>query len=351
MGCLNAEIYTLEPDPDNAGGGIMKKILFIILFIFFTDKTFANDYDLTIYTYDSFVSEWGPGPIIEKLYEQKFDQNIKFISVDSAATLLTKIILEGSSTKADIILGLDLNLLEEAKLSKLFDNHSLENLNDRLLLPINWDSKNFVPYNYGYFAFVYNNKQFKNVPKSMNELINNTEARIVIQDPRTSTPGLGLLTWMKSIYGDNVISEWKKLNKKIVSVTKGWTDSYYNIFLAGEADLVLSYSTSPAAHIMFDKNYNFSAISFSEGNYLTIEFAGILKSSKNKSNAKNFLNFMLSEDFQSVIPSTNIMYPVIKIKKLPEAFQSLEIPKVLQIDPAIIKSNKKIWIEEWLNAS
>ena len=36
----------------------------------------------------------------------------------------------------------------------------------------------------------------------MNELINNTEARIVIQDPRTSTPGLGLLTWIKSIYGD-----------------------------------------------------------------------------------------------------------------------------------------------------
>ena len=48
----------------------------------------------------------------------------------------------------------------------------------------------------------------------MYELINNTEARIVIQDPRTSTPGLGLLTWMKAIYGDNAKNEWKKLNKK-----------------------------------------------------------------------------------------------------------------------------------------
>ena len=46
---------------------------------------------------------------------------------------------------------------------------------------------------------------------------------------------------------------------------------------------------------------------------------------------------MLSEDFQSVIPSTNIMYPVTKIKKLTRAFKSLEIPKVLQIDPTIIK--------------
>ena len=156
---------------------------------------------------------------------------------------------------------------------------------------------------------------------------------------------------MKSIYGDNVSSEWKKLNKKIVAVTKGWTDAYYNIFLTGEADLVLSYTTSPAAHIIFEENYDFSAINFNEGNYLTIEFAGVLKSSKNKSIAKDFLNFILSEDFQSVIPSTNIMYPVIKIKKMPEAYQSLEIPKVLQIDPVIINSNKEIWIEEWLNAS
>jgi thiamine transport system substrate-binding protein len=326
------------------------RILIFSLFFVISLKVFSKE-TLTIYTYDSFVSDWGPGPIIEKKFEEKFNQDINFISVDSAATLLTKIILEGSSTKADIVLGLDMNLLEEANQSNLFDNHSLENLNNRLVLPIKWKSENFVPYNYGYFAFVYNNKKFKNVPKSMKELINNTKARIVIQDPRTSTPGLGLLTWMKSIYGDNVNSEWKKLNKKIVSVTKGWTDAYYNIFLAGEADLVLSYTTSPAAHIMFEGNYDFSAINFNEGNYLTIEFAGILRSSKNKSIAKNFLNFMLSEDFQSVIPSTNIMYPVTKIKKLPEAYQFLKIPKVLQLDPNIIKSNKKVWIEEWLNAS
>ena len=351
MGCLNAEIYTLEPEPDNAGVGNYMKKIFLCLFFFIANTSLSAKETLTIYTYESFVSEWGPGPIIEKIFEKKFNQNIEFIPTDSAATLLTKIILEGSSTKADIILGLDMNLLEEAKQSNLFDNHSLEDLNSKLVLPIKWKSDNFVPYNYGYFAFVYNNKKFTNPPSSMFELINNTDARIVIQDPRTSTPGLGLLTWIKLIYGKDAKQEWMKLNKKIVSVTKGWTDAYYNIFLAGEADLVLSYSTSPAAHIMFEENYDFSAISFNEGNYLTIEFAGILKSSKNKSLAKNFLNFILSEDFQSIIPSTNIMYPVTKIKKFPEAYESLEIPKGLQMDPAIIKSNKEVWIEEWLNAS
>ena len=321
----------------------------LFFYCFSVNANHANT--LTIYTYDSFVSDWGPGPIIKKKFEDKFKIHLEFVTVDSAATLLTKVILEGSSTKADIVLGLDMNLLDEANKSNLFFKHSLKYLINIIDLPIEWESENFVPYNYGYFAFVYNNKKFTNPPNSMEELINNTDARIVIQDPRTSTPGLGLLTWIKAIYGNKAGDAWEKLNKKIISVTKGWTDAYYNIFLAGEADMVLSYTTSPAAHIMFENNYDYSAINFSEGNYITIEFAGILKSSKNKLLAKKFLRFMLTEDFQSIIPLTNIMYPVIKINDLPEAYKSLEIPKVLQIDPTIINTNKEDWIEEWLNAS
>ena len=60
---------------------------------------------------------------------------------------------------------------------------------------------------------------------------------------------------------------------------------------------------------------------------------------------------MLSEEFQSVIPSTNIMYPVTKVKDLPEAFNNLEIPNFIQIDPKEINANKEKWIDEWLNAS
>ena len=327
----------------------LMKFIYIILSIWLL-TTVVKAEKLIIYTYDSFVSEWGPGPIIEKQFEETYQIDLELVAVDSAATLLNKVILEGKNTNADIILGLDMNLFESAKKSNLFDNHSLADLNDKLNLPIYWESKLFVPYNYGYFAFVYNNKNLKNPPKSMFELINSTDARIVIQDPRTSTPGLGLLTWMKALYGNDAQSNWKKLNKKIISVTKGWTDAYYNFFMAGEADLVLSYSSSPAAHIMFEENNDISASTFEEGNYISIEFAGILKSSKNKEMANNFLNFMISDDFQSVIPSTNIMYPVTSVS-LPEAYNKLEIPNAIQLDPRDINENKEKWINEWLNAS
>ena len=326
----------------------MKFIYFTLSFLLLT--TLVKAEKLTIYTYDSFVSEWGPGPIIEKQFEETYQIDLDLVAVDSAATLLNKVILEGENTKADIVLGLDMNLFDIAKESNLFDKHSLTNLNDKLNLPINWESKIFVPYNFGYFAFVYNNKNLKTPPKSMDELINSTKARIVIQDPRTSTPGLGLLTWMKALYGDDAKKNWSKLNKKIISVTKGWTDAYYNFFMAGEADIVLSYTSSPAAHIMFEENYDISASTFTEGNYISVEFAGILKSSTNKEMANNFLNFMLSDEFQSIIPSTNIMYPVTNIK-LPNAYNELEIPTPLQLNPKDINDNKEKWIEEWLNAS
>ena len=321
-------------------------IIFSILFLSHSVKAEK----LTVYTYDSFVSEWGPGPLIEKAFEEKYSVDLELIAVDSAATLLNKVILEGSNTKADIILGLDMNLFNSAENSELFTAHNLNNINEKLNLPIEWNSEIFVPYNYGYFAFVYNNKKLKNPPKSMDELLNITDARIVIQDPRTSTPGLGLLTWMKILYGDNAQENWSKLNKKIISVTKGWTDAYYNFFMSGEADIVLSYSTSPAAHIMFEENYDISASIFKEGNYLSVEFAGILKSSKNKKVANIFLDFMLSDEFQKVIPSTNIMYPVTNIR-LPNAFNELEIPKALQLNPKEINDYKDEWINEWLNAS
>ena len=327
----------------------MKTIIIFLTTLFISFSIYAEK--LTIYTYDSFVSEWGPGPIIEKIFEEKHNADVEFVAIDSAATLLNKVILEGDTSRADIVLGLDMNLFDLAEQSELFTTHNINDINNLINLPLKWESNKFVPYNYGYFSFVYNEANLATPPKSMDELINSTNARIVIQDPRTSTPGLGLLTWMKALYGDEAGDEWKKLNKKIISVTKGWTDAYYNFFMAGEADMVLSYTTSPAAHIMFEERYDILATTFEEGNYITIEFAGILNNSQNKDLANKFINFMLSKEFQSVIPSTNIMYPVTNIKDLPEAFDKLDVPNFIQMDPKEINKNKEKWIDEWLNAS
>jgi hypothetical protein len=53
-----------------------------------------------------------------------------------------------------------------------------------------------------------------------------SQDKIVIQDPRTSTPGLGLLLWVKAVYGDEAVEAWAKLQKRVLTVTPGWSEAY-----------------------------------------------------------------------------------------------------------------------------
>lgn len=168
--------------------------------------------------------------------------------------------MEGKNSKADVVLGLDNNLLEAAAQSKLFAKSNVPA--SAVSVPGGWDNDTFVPYDYGYFAFVYDKNKLANPPKSLKELVEGPQKwRVIYEDPRTSTPGLGLLLWMQKVYGDQAPEAWQKLAAKTVTVTKGWSEAY-GLFLKGESDLVLSYTTSPAYHMIEEKKDNYAAASF-----------------------------------------------------------------------------------------
>lgn len=150
-----------------------------------------------------------------------------------------------------MVLGLDNNLVQAAEKTGLFVPSEVDT--QSLTVPGGWQNKTFVPYDYGYFAFVYNKNTLKNPPTSLKQLVDGPEKwKVIYQDPRTSTPGLGLMLWMQKVYGNDAPQAWQKLAKKTVTVTKGWSEAY-GLFLKGEADLVLSYTTSPAYHIIEEK--------------------------------------------------------------------------------------------------
>ena len=69
---------------------------------------------LTIYTYDSFVSDYGPGKKIKAAFEKTCDCEITYVTAGDGVALLNKIRLEGASTRADLVLGLDSSLTTEA---------------------------------------------------------------------------------------------------------------------------------------------------------------------------------------------------------------------------------------------
>ena len=113
----------------------MKIILSIFIgLVFFTSVLHSEArQNLVVYTYDSFNSDWGPGPQLEKAFENICDCDLKFVTAGDGAALLAKLRLEGNKTKADVVVGLDTNLLKSAKDSGLFSPH---NLNISLDLPL-----------------------------------------------------------------------------------------------------------------------------------------------------------------------------------------------------------------------
>jgi thiamine transport system substrate-binding protein len=98
--------------------------------------------------------------------------------------------------------------------------------------------------------------------------------------------------------------------RRIVTVTRGWSEAY-GLFLDGEADMVLSYTTSPAYHLIAEDDDSKAAAEFAEGHYMQVEVAGVLENAPQPELARQFMEFMLTDGFQAAIPTTNWMYPAV----------------------------------------
>ncbi|MFZ4833532.1 thiamine ABC transporter substrate binding subunit [Rouxiella sp. Mn2063] len=325
---------------------MLKKLLPCLLLV--AAPAFAAKPVLTVYTYDSFSADWGPGPAIKKAFEAQCGCELKYVALEDGVSLLNRLRMEGKNSPADVVVGLDNNLLQSAEQTGLFAEPTATQAT--LDIPGGWSDKTFVPYDYGYFAFVYNKDKLKNPPKSLDELINSKQPwKIIYEDPRTSTPGLGLLLWMQKVYGDKAPEAWQKLAAKTVTVTKGWSEAY-GLFLKGESDLVLSYTTSPAYHIIEEKKDSYAAAKFSEGHYMQVEVAGQLKASKQPQLAAEFMKFVVSPGFQNAIPTGNWMYPSVSTS-LPAAYSQLVVPAVaLRYSAKEVAENRGKWIAQWQNA-
>jgi thiamine transport system substrate-binding protein len=326
----------------------MRSILTSTLSIFaLTCGLAAAEGKLTVYTYESFTAEWGPGPKVEATFEKECACDLEFVAVADGVAILNRLKLEGASTKADVVLGLDTNLTADATATGLFAPHGLDL--GGLLVPGGYADDVFVPFDYAHFAVIYDSEKVKSPPNSLAELIGGDPSqKIVIQDPRTSTPGLGLLLWMKRVYGDKAGEAWGKLKPKILTVTPGWSEAY-GLFTKGEAEMVLSYTTSPAYHRIAESSERYKAAAFAEGHYLQIEVAA--KTVKGAANplADKFLAFMVSPAFADIIPETNWMFPAAKTTApLNPVFDELVKPaKTLMYPSEDVAKNRAAWIAEW----
>ncbi|MEM8591029.1 MAG: thiamine ABC transporter substrate binding subunit [Pseudomonadota bacterium] len=299
----------------------MKKLALIAGLTFGTAVA-AETPVLNVYAPDYFGSEWGPGPGIEAGFEEICGCDLKFVTGD----VLPRLLLEGERTEADVVIGLNTDVTKRARETGLFAGHGQDK--GALTLPIAWEDETFLPFNWSYVSFVYDTTRIEEPPASFAELAAAPEdLKIVIQDPRTSISGLALMLWVKSVYGDEAGAYWESIAPRIVTVTKGWSEAY-GMFTDGEVPMVLSFNTSPAYHIVAEEDETKAAAIFEDGHYAFFELAGKIAGTDEPELADQFMAFVMSADFQSMIPTTNWSYPsALATEAWPEAFQALPAPE------------------------
>lgn len=307
-----------------------------------------EEQELVVYTYDSFVSEWGTGPRVVPLFEKLHGVKVRLVSAGDAGQVLNRAILEKDRPQADVLLGLDNNLLARARDEGVLQPYRSPAL-ERVPAERVFDPDHLVtPFDYGYFAFIHDTQALPDPPASLEELTDpRLRGRIILEDPRTSSPGLGFLLWTIAVYGDGWQDYWRRLLPNVLTIAEGW-DTAYGLFTSGEAPLVLSYTTSPAYHVESEKTTRFRSLLFPEGHYLQVEGLGVVKGAPHPELARRFVDFALSEEFQREIPLTNWMYPVLPDLPLPESYSWAPRPqKSLSLDPALIGREQQGWLDAW----
>ena len=115
---------------------------------------------------------------------------------------------------------------------------------------------------------------------------------------------------------------------------------------------MLSYTTSPAYHLIAEEDAGKVAWSFDNGHYMQVEVAAMLAGTDQPELAQAFLAYLVSVEAQSVLPTTNWMYPAVALPEgLPEGFETLIQPKsALLLDPAEVPAVREAATEVWREA-
>lgn len=311
-----------------------------------------GDKELTIYTYDSFVAEWGPGPTVVPMFEEEYGITVNIVSMGSAGDMISRAILEKDDPKADILLGIN-----DVQMYRAFSEDVLagyrpdayEMIPDHLVMDGQW---RLTPFDYGYMAIVYDSQKIDNPPTSFEDLKDERwKDSLIVEDPRTSSPGLSFMLWTVAAYGDDFDDYWRDIDNSILTVAPSWNTAYYGMFMEGEAPMVVSYSSSPAYHLEYEDTDRYKCVIFEEGGFVQIEGAGIVNGAEHEDAAKKFIDFMLTEEFQRELPLTQFMLPVNPNVELPASFEIVKTTDdVLDLDRTLLATHLDIWTDDWIAA-
>jgi len=332
----------------------MKKLLLLVCSVSVTFLAWGTQ--LVVYTYDSFVA-WGPALAIKEAFERAHPGvTLVWIAPGDSSETLARVIaeLELGLPTADVLVGLADVEVPRALARNVFRPLSPERLAHLADVPADLrigDDAFVVPFDHGYITFIYDARALPDeiVPRTLDDLVRpELKGRIVLQDPRTSSPGLSFLLWTIVHYGEDWPEFWKKLLANALTVTRGWTESF-EMLMASEAPLGVSYSTHEAyEHIVYGE-LTWRVLTPGGEGFRQVEYMGVVRTTQNAELAHALLDLILSPEIQELIPTSQWMFPANATARVPEAFaEHAVIPEhPVSMDLDIVGANLSAWIRTW----
>lgn len=349
-GCLGGVPDEIEPEVD------------------LTTARVVSDGVLTILTYDIY----GLSEEMVSEFTNATGITVEFIRGADAGTVLDTAILSKGAPLHDLIIGIDNSFLQVALRHQIYQpaNVQVGELDARALAP--YSGEMVVPYDFGSICFnfdtTYVDGQNVTVPTSLWDFTGEDwDGRVVVQNPRTSSPGRAFLAATTAYFGTDADAStdygdwWSAMADNNMRITSGWTEAYEMHYSGGygpwteghigDAQAVVSYCHSPGVEAWYAGNWTQSAaLDLHGASFLQVEYAGIAAGAAEADEARQFIEYLLSEAVNSQMPTQNLMYSALAGHDLPEddgyRYHSV-VPVDAELTPAQIGAYMDDWLDTW----
>lgn len=302
-----------------------------------SDSNDDSNKEVVLLAYDSFTPEEG----IFDSFTSETGYAVKVVTGGDSGAVISKAILTSGNPEGDVLWGVDNTSLSRVLDADVFDSYEEVNTGD---ICVNVDTEWFASRDLA-------------VPTTLEDLTQpEYKNLLVVQDPVSSSPGLGFLLATIAHFGqDNWTQYWTSLLNNGALVAPDWTTAYYTNFSGssgkGDRPLVVSYGSSPPAEVVFsDPPVDTPPTSVMEAScFRQIEYVGALRGAQNSKGAVALMEYLLSTKFQESMPLTLFVFPVNPEAQLPEVFNKFAVrPETpLSLSPDAIADNRDTWLEKW----
>jgi thiamine transport system substrate-binding protein len=312
---------------------------------------------VVLVTHDSFAVSDG----VKQEFERETGLKLEILMAGDAGEVVTKAVLTAGNPQGDVLFGVDNTLLSRALDGDVFEPYESEALGSVDPTYVLDPEHRVTPVDHGDICLNYDEKWFTEhgiAPPSTLEEVTLERYRdlLVVENPATSSPGLGFLLATIARYGDRWQGYWRKLRANGVLAVDGWEEAYTARFTGaagsrGNRPIVVSYGTSPVAEVIYRKPRPAAAPTgvIEDSCFRQIEFAGVLRGARNEDGARRLVDFMISKRFQEDVPLAMFVFPVSSEATLPPEFveHAVAPEHPLELPPEEIDANRDRWIKEW----